>query len=48
MEGKKGETEESRAGGRGGKSGWRGGDGGVRMSLWNREETEWGDKEEAS
>ena len=49
MEGKKGETEKSRAGGRSGKSGWRRGDEKVkRTNLWSKEETERGDEEEAS
>ena len=49
MEGKKGETKKRGAGGRSGKSGWRRGDGEVQwMSLWSKEETEWGDEEEAS
>jgi hypothetical protein len=49
IEGKKGETKRSGAGGRSGKSGWRRGDKEVQwMNLWSKEETEWGDEEEAS
>ena len=48
MEGEKGETEKSGAGGRSGKSGRRRGEKVKWTNLWSIEETEWGDKEEAS
>ena len=49
MEGKKGETEKSGAGGRSGESGRRKRDEKVKWtSFWGKEETEWGDEEEAS